>query len=572
MYRYDAFDHRLVRERVAQFRDQTRRFLAGELSEEDFRPLRLQNGLYIQKHAPMLRISIPYGLLASRQLRALASIARTYDRGYGHFTTRQNLQLNWPRLEDVPDILAELANVDMHAIQTSGNNVRNITTDHFAGVARDEVADPRPYCELVRQWATLNPEFAYLPRKFKIAIAGADNDRAALLIHDIALALVRDERGEVGFRVAVGGGLGRTPILGHVIREFLPRAEILNYLDAILRTYNRFGRRDNKWKARIKILVKERGVAQFAREVEDEWRHWEGGEGTVPDAEFDRLAAFFTDHAYAKLTADDAGYRALLADNRAFARWVGRNVHPHKIAGYAIVTLSLKRTGVPPGDVTSAQMDAIADLADAYSFGEIGVSHEQNLVLRDVPQARLFDVWTRLKALGLATPNIGLLTDIVCCPGGDFCSLANAKSIPIADAITRRFDDLDYLHDIGELDLNMSGCMNACGQHHIGHIGILGVDKNGAEFYQVTIGGAQGNDAALGKVIGPSFAAAEMPDVIERLIETYLELRHEDERFVDVVRRLGIEPFKERVYGTTHSSSRDRRGFMDAAARAGADR
>jgi sulfite reductase (NADPH) hemoprotein beta-component len=572
MYRYDAFDHRLVRERVAQFRDQTRRFLAGELSEEDFRPLRLQNGLYIQKHAPMLRISIPYGLLASRQLRALASIARTYDRGYGHFTTRQNLQLNWPRLEDVPDILAELADVDMHAIQTSGNNVRNITTDHFAGVARDEVADPRPYCELVRQWATLNPEFAYLPRKFKIAIAGADNDRAALLIHDIALALVRDERGEVGFRVAVGGGLGRTPILGHVIREFLPRAEILNYLDAILRTYNRFGRRDNKWKARIKILVKERGVAQFAREVEDEWRHWEGGEGTVPDAEFDRLAAFFADHAYAKLTADDAGYRALLADNRAFARWVGRNVHPHKIAGYAIVTLSLKRTGVPPGDVTSAQMDAIADLADAYSFGEIGVSHEQNLVLRDVPQARLFDVWTRLKALGLATPNIGLLTDIVCCPGGDFCSLANAKSIPIADAITRRFDDLDYLHDIGELDLNMSGCMNACGQHHIGHIGILGVDKNGAEFYQVTIGGAQGNDAALGKVIGPSFAAAEMPDVIERLIETYLELRHEDERFVDVVRRLGIEPFKERVYGTTHSSSSDRRGFMDAAARAGADR
>jgi sulfite reductase (NADPH) hemoprotein beta-component len=572
MYRYDAFDHRLVRERVAQFRDQTRRILAGELSEDDFRPLRLQNGLYIQRHAPMLRISIPYGLLASRQLRVLASIARTYDRGYGHFTTRQNLQLNWPRLEDVPDILAELADVDMHAIQTSGNCVRNITTDHFAGVARDEIADPRPYCELVRQWAALNPEFAYLPRKFKIAIAGADNDRAALLIHDIALALVHDEAGEIGVRVAVGGGLGRTPILGHVIREFLPRAEILNYLDAILRTYNRFGRRDNKWKARIKILVKERGVAEFAHEVEDEWRPWEGGEGTVPDEEFDRLAAFFTDPAYAKNAVDDAGYRAALADNRAFERWVGRNVHPHKVAGYAIVTLSLKRIGVPPGDVTSAQMDAIADLADAYSFGEIGVSHEQNLVLRDVPQACLFDVWVRLKALGLATPNIGLLTDIVCCPGGDFCSLANAKSIPIADAIARRFDDLDYLHDIGELDLNMSGCMNACGQHHIGHIGILGVDKNGAEFYQVTIGGAQGNDAAIGKVIGPSFAAAEMPDVIERLIETYLELRHEDERFVDVVRRLGIEPFKERAYGTTHSTSRDRRRLVDAAARAGADR
>ncbi|HEY3532665.1 MAG TPA: nitrite/sulfite reductase, partial [Casimicrobiaceae bacterium] len=470
-----------------------------------------------------------------------------------------------------PDILAELATVQLHSIQTSGNCVRNVTTDHFAGVAPDEIVDSFVWCELIRQWSTFNAEFSYLPRKFKVAVNGALNDRAATYVHDIGLHALRRD-GEVGFKVIVGGGLGRTPFVGHVIREFLPRAEILNYLDAILRTYNRFGRRDNKWKARIKILVKERGVAEFAREVEDEWRHWEGGEGTVPDAEFDRLGAFFTDHAYAKLTADDAGYRALLADNRAFARWVGRNVHPHKIAGYAIVTLSLKRTGVPPGDVTSAQMDAIADLADAYSFGEIGVSHEQNLVLRDVPQARLFDVWTRLKALGLATPNIGLLTDIVCCPGGDFCSLANAKSIPIADAITRRFDDLDYLHDIGELDLNMSGCMNACGQHHIGHIGILGVDKNGAEFYQVTIGGAQGNDAALGKVIGPSFAAAEMPDVIERLIETYLELRHEDERFVDVVRRLGIEPFKERVYGTTHSSSRDRRGFMDAAARAGADR
>ena len=552
MYRYDAFDHRLVRERVAQFRDQTRRFLAGELSEDDFRPLRLQNGLYIQRHAPMLRISIPYGLLASRQLRVLASIARTYDRGYGHFTTRQNLQLNWPRLEDVPDILAELADVDMHAIQTSGNCVRNITTDHFAGVARDEIADPRPYCELVRQWAALNPEFAYLPRKFKIAIAGADNDRAALLIHDIALALVHDEAGEIGVRVAVGGGLGRTPILGHVIREFLPRAEILNYLDAILRTYNRFGRRDNKWKARIKILVKERGVAEFAREVEDEWRHWEGGEGTVPDEEFDRLAAFFTDPAYAKNAVDDAGYRAALADNRAFERWVGRNVHPHKVAGYAIVTLSLKRSGVPPGDATSDQMYAIADLADRYAFGEVGVSHEQNLILRDVRQRDLFALWSKLRPLGLATPNIGLLTDIVCCPGGDFCSLANAKSIPIAEAIQRRFDDLDYLHDIGEIDLNMSGCMNACGQHHIGHIGVLGVDKNGAEWYQVSIGGAQGNGAALGKVIGPSFAAADMPDVVARLIDTYIERRHADERFIDTVRRIGIEPFKERVYATAH--------------------
>ncbi|HLX28918.1 MAG TPA: nitrite/sulfite reductase [Casimicrobiaceae bacterium] len=553
MYRYDAFDRRLIRERVAQFRDQTRRFLRGELSEDDFRPLRLQNGLYIQRHAPMLRISIPYGMLASRQLRMLARVARTYDRGYGHFTTRQNLQLNWPKLEDVPDILADLAEVDMHAIQTSGNCVRNITTDHFAGVADDEAIDPRPYSELVRQWAALNPEFAYLPRKFKIALSGALRDRAATLINDIGLQLVTNGEGEIGFRLAVGGGLGRTPIVGHVIRDFLPRAEILNYLDAILRIYNRFGRRDNKWKARIKILVKDRTPAQFARDVEDEWRHLAGSSLTVPDEEFDRLASFFPAPAYEALAGDDAGFRAAVADNRAFANWVKRNVHPHKMPGYAILTLSLKRIGVPPGDATSEQMEAIADLSDRFSFGEIGVSHEQNLILRDVRQSDLFEVWTRAKALGLATPNIGLLTDIVCCPGGDFCSLANAKSIPIADAITRRFDDLDYLHDIGEIDLNMSGCMNACGQHHIGSIGILGVDKHGSEFYQVSIGGAQGDHAALGKVIGPSFGASEVPDVIERLIETYIDLRHEDERFADTVRRLGIDPFKERVYAPAHS-------------------
>jgi sulfite reductase (NADPH) hemoprotein beta-component len=552
MYRYDAFDHRLVHERVAQFRDQTRRFLVGQLSEDDFRPLRLQNGLYIQKHAPMLRISIPYGLLSSHQLRALARIGRVYDRGYGHFTTRQNLQFNWPRLEDVPDILADLASVEMHAIQTSGNCVRNITTDHFAGVAGDEIVDPRPYCELVRQWAALNPEFAYLPRKFKIAITGATHDRAAILVHDIGLALVRDAAGEIGFRVVVGGGLGRTPIVGHVVREFLPRAEILNYLDAILRIYNRYGRRDNKHKARIKILVKDRTPAQFARDVEEEWSHLRGGPATVPAGEFDRLAAFFAPPAYAALPGDDPGYRSAIADNRGFSNWVKRNVHPHKIPGHAIVTLSLKRVGVAPGDATSDQMDAVADLADEYSFGEIGVSHEQNLILRDVRQSALFELWSRLKSLGLATPNIGLLTDIVCCPGGDFCSLANAKSIPIAEAIARRFDDLDYLHDIGELDLNMSGCMNACGHHHVGHIGILGVDKNGSEWYQVSIGGSQGDDAALGKVIGPSFAAREMPDVIERLIETYIERRHDDERFVDTVHRIGIEPFKEHVYATAH--------------------
>ena len=552
MYRYDSFDHRLVAERVAQFRDQTRRFLAGALSEDEFRPLRLQNGLYIQKYAPMLRIAIPYGLLSSRQLRTLAHIGRKFDRSYGHFTTRQNLQFNWPRLEDVPDILAELAQVEMHAIQTSGNCIRNITTDHFAGAAGDEIVDPRPYSELVRQWSTLHPEFAYLPRKFKIAITAATVDRAAIQVHDIGLQIVANAAGEIGFRVLVGGGLGRTPIVGHVIREYLPRAEILNYLDAILRVYNRFGRRDNKYKARIKILVKERTPEVFARDVEAEWEHLKGGPATVPDAEIERLTAHFPGPAYQHFTGDDASYKSELADNRAFSNWAQRNVHRHKVAGYGIVTLSLKKTGVPPGDVTSDQMDAIADLADHYSFGELTVSHEQNLIFSDVRQADLFALWTELKALGVATPNIGLLTNIVCCPGGDFCSLANAKSIPIAEAIQQRFDDLDYLHDIGELDLNISGCMNACGHHHVGHIGILGVDKNGAEWYQVSIGGTQGNDAALGKVIGPSFAAHEMPDVVARLIDTYIERRHEDERFVDTVHRLGIEPFKERVYAATH--------------------
>jgi sulfite reductase (NADPH) hemoprotein beta-component len=552
MYRYDPFDQRVVDERVAQFRDQTRRFLAGALTEDDFRPLRLQNGLYIQKYAPMLRIAIPYGLLSTTQLRTLARIARKYDRAYGHFTTRQNLQLNWPKLEDVPDILDELAAVEMHAIQTSGNCVRNITSDHFAGVARDETVDPRPWSELVRQWSTLHPEFAYLPRKFKIAVTGATSDRAAILVHDIGLQLVRDAAGDVGFRVVVGGGLGRTPIVGHVIREFLPRSEILNYLDAILRVYNRFGRRDNKYKARIKILVKERTPAVFARDVEAEWEQLAGGPATVPDEEIERLAAHFPAPPYEAFAGDDPGFRSELADNRAFANWAQRNLHPHRIPGYAIVTLSLKKTGVPPGDVTSDQMDAIADLADAYSFGELRVSHEQNLIFADVRQRDLFALWSELKALGLATPNIGLLTNIVCCPGGDFCSLANAKSIPIAEAIQRRFDDLDYLHDIGELDLNISGCMNACGHHHVGHIGILGVDKSGSEWYQVSIGGSQGNAAALGKVIGPSFAADEMPDVITRLIEAYLAHRHDDERFVDTVHRLGIDPFKERVYAATH--------------------
>ena len=548
MYRYDEFDVDLVARRVAQFRDQTQRFLAGELTEDEFRPLRLQNGLYLQKHAPMLRIAIPYGLLSSVQLRLLARVARQYDRGYGHFTTRQNFQLNWPRLEDAPEILAALATVDMHAIQTSGNCVRNTTSDPFAGVAADEIVDPRPWSELIRQWSTLHPEFAYLPRKFKIAVTGATVDRTASLVHDIGAQAIRNDGGETGFRICVGGGQGRTPMLGYVIREFLPAPELLNYFDAILRVYNRFGRRDNKYKARIKILVKELTRPEFTRQVEAEWERLRGGPGTVPDAELARLAAHFTDPPYREFARDCVAYRAAVADSRPFSRWAERNVRPHKRKGYAIVTLSLKRAGTPPGDVTADEMDAIAGLADRYAFGEIRVTHEQNLVLADVLQSDLHALWRRLSQLGFATPNIGLLTDIVCCPGGDFCALANAKSIPIAEAILQRFDDLDYLHDMGELELNMSGCMNACGHHHVGHIGILGVDKNGDEWYQVSLGGAQGNDASLGKVIGPSFAAADVPNVVARLVDVFVAHRRAGERFIDTVRRIGLEPFRERVY------------------------
>ena len=548
MYSYDAFDREIVDRRVAQFRDQTRRYLAGELGEDEFRPLRLQNGLYVQKHAPMLRVAIPYGLMSSRQLRKLAHIARTYDRGYGHFTTRQNIQYNGPRLEDAPEILAELAQVEMHAIQTSGNCVRNTTSDPFAGVAADEIVDPRPWCELIRQWSTLHPEFAFLPRKFKIAVSGAAHDRAAVLVHDIGVQAVRDDRGDVGFRVFVGGGQGRTPIIGVALRDFLPAREILNYFDAILRVYNRFGRRDNKYKARIKILVKELGPGEFARQVEAEWQHLAGGPGSVPEYEIARLAAHFTAPPYRHFRSTSVAYRAALADSRPFARWAERSVRAHQRRGYASVVVSLKRTGVPPGDATADEMDALAALADRYSFGELRVTHEQNLVLADVAEDALHPLWLELKALGLATPNIGLLTDIVCCPGGDFCALANAKSIPVAEAIQRRFDDLDYLHDLGEIELNISGCMNACGHHHVGHIGILGVDKNGVEWYQVSIGGSQGLDATLGKVIGPSFAAADVPDVITALIDVYVELRQDGERFLDTLRRVGTEPFKERVY------------------------
>ena len=551
MYRYDDYDRALVTERVAQYRDQLQRNLAGELSDDEFRPLRLQNGLYIQRHAPMLRIAVPYGMLSSTQLRKLASIGRRYDRGYGHFSTRQNMQFNWPKLEDTADILAELASVEMHAIQTSGNCIRNITTDPFAGVAPDEVVDPRPYCELLRQWSTFHPEFAFLPRKFKIAVSGTLEDRAVTYAHDVGLQLYRDAAGEVLVRVIVGGGMGRTPILGSVIHDALPWKHLPTYLDAVLRVYNRYGRRDNAYKARIKILVKAIGAEEFARQVNEEWQLERDGIATVTQAELDYARAAFVDPDAPARPATDAAFESALAGDKAFARWVSRCVREHKRPGYRAVTLSLKPTGVPPGDITSDQMDAVADMADRYSFGELRVTHEQNLVLADVALADLYELWQVARSHGLATPNIGLLTDIICCPGGDFCSLANAKSIPIARAIQEAFDDLDYLYDIGELELNISGCMNSCGHHHVGHIGILGVDKAGSEWYQVSIGGAQGNTTSLAEVIGPSFAAEEVPAVVKKLIETYVEARTPEERFLDTVRRLGMAPFKSRVYGET---------------------
>ncbi|MBD1551722.1 nitrite/sulfite reductase [Pseudomonas typographi] len=552
MYVYDEYDQRIIEDRVKQFGDQTRRYLEGELSEEEFRPLRLQNGLYIQRFAPMLRVAVPYGQLTARQARMLAKIARDYDKGYAHISTRQNVQYNWPALEDVPQILAELATVQMHAIQTSGNCLRNVTTDQFAGVAADELIDPRPWCEIVRQWTTFHPEFAYLPRKFKIAVNGSRSDRAAIEVHDIGLEPVYNAAGELGFRVLVGGGLGRTPVVGAFINEFLPWQDLLSYLDAILRVYNRYGRRDNKYKARIKILVKALTAEVFAAKVEAEMAHLRGGPTTLTEAEVERVAKHFVDPAYLPLTDQSAELAALDAEHPGFARWRARNVQPHKRPGYAAVTLSLKPTGVAPGDVTDKQLDAIADFAERYSFGELRTSHEQNIILADVEQRQLHALWLEAREQGFATPNVGLLTDIICCPGGDFCSLANAKSIPIAESIQRRFDDLDYLFDIGEVDLNISGCMNACGHHHVGHIGILGVDKKGEEFYQVSLGGNAARNASLGKILGPSFAQGEMADVIEKLINVYVESRTEDERFIDTYQRIGIEPFKERVYAANH--------------------
>ncbi|WP_137818850.1 nitrite/sulfite reductase [Pseudomonas sp. 2FG] len=552
MYHYDDYDRALVHERVAQFRDQVERRISGELSEEEFLPLRLQNGLYLQKHAYMLRVAIPYGTLGSNQLRCLAQIARQYDRDYGHFTTRQNIQFNWIELEQVPDILEKLADVEMHAIQTSGNCVRNITTEAFAGVAADELLDPRPLAEILRQWSTVNPEFLFLPRKFKIALCSALQDRAAVQMHDIGLYLYRDEQGRMMLRVLVGGGLGRTPILGLQIRDGLPWQHLLSYVEAVLRVYNRHGRRDNKYKARIKILVKALGIEAFAREVEEEWQQIKDGPAELTLDEFERVAAGFVPPAYESLADTDLEFGTRLSQHPDFTRWVDRNVYAHKVSGYASVVLSTK-PGItaPPGDVTSTQMDAVADWADSFGFGEIRIAHEQNLVLPDVRKADLYALWQLASEAGLATPNIGLLTDIIACPGGDYCSLANAKSIPIAQAIQQRFEDLDYLHDIGEISLNISGCMNACGHHHIGNIGILGVDKNGSEWYQITLGGAQGNYSALGKVMGPSFGADEVPDVIERIVETFTDYRETEETFVDTFQRIGLEPFKERVYRKT---------------------
>ncbi|NMY02104.1 nitrite/sulfite reductase [Pseudomonas sp. WS 5059] len=551
MYRYDEYDRALVFERVAQFRDQVERFVAGDLSEEEFLPLRLQNGLYLQKHAYMLRVAIPYGTLGAQQLRTLASIARDYDRGYGHFTTRQNMQFNWIELQQVPDILQRLAEVDMHAIQTSGNCVRNITTEAFAGVAADELLDPRPLAEILRQWSTINPEFLFLPRKFKIAICSARQDRAAIMMHDIGLYLYQDAGGHMLLRVLVGGGLGRTPILGLQIRDGLPWQHLLSYVEAVLRVYNRHGRRDNKYKARIKILVKALGIEAFSREVEEEWQHLRDGPAQLTEDEYQRVASAFVPPHYQALPDTDLDFGTHMADSPAFARWVTRNVQPHKVPGYSSVVLSTKPgIAAPPGDVTAEQMDAVAQWAEQFGFGEIRIAHEQNIVLPDVPKARLHALWSLACEQGLGSANVGLLTDIIACPGGDFCALANAKSIPIAQAIQQRFDNLDYLHDLGDISLNISGCINACGHHHIGNIGILGVDKNGSEWYQITLGGAQGKASALGKVIGPSFSAAQIPDVISRLIATYVRYRESDEPFIDTVQRIGLEPFKERVYGS----------------------
>ena len=549
MYQYNARDHQLVSERVKQFRGQTERYLAGELSDEQFLPLRLQNGLYIQRLAPMLRIAIPYGLLSSRQLRKLADITRRYDKGYAHFTTRQNLQLNWPQLDAVPDILAELAEVEMHAVQTSGNCIRNVTSDQFAGVAIDEIEDPRPWCELLRQWSTLHPEFAYLPRKFKIAVNGSQADRAAFLFHDVGVELVSTAEGATRFNIYAGGGLGRTPVIAELVRSNLEPEHLLSYLDALLRVYNSHGNRLNKYKARIKILVKAWGVERFAKAVEEEWQFSKDGPNTLKADAIEAMKAHFTLPEYTPAQSDCEQQLEIAAHAElAFARWLDRNTHSHKQPGYRAVTLSLKPTGVAPGDVTDRQLEQIADLADRYSFGEVRATHNQNVVLADVRIDQLHALWQEAKSAGFATPTVGTLTDMICCPGGDYCSLANAKSIPVAESLQRRFDDIDYLYDLGDLELNISGCMNACGHHHVGQIGILGVDKKGEEWYQIQIGGSAGKDAALAKVLGPAFSRDQVADTVANLLLVYTDTRHEGESFLETYRRIGLAPFKERVY------------------------
>ena len=561
MYQYNYADQTLVEERVAQFRDQTERFLAGELPEEQFLPLRLQNGLYIQRYAPMLRIAIPYGLLASYQLRKLAEITRKYDKGYGHFTTRTNMQLNWPKLEEVPDILAELASVQMHSIQTSGNCIRNTTTDPYAGIHKEEIADPRPYCEIIRQWSTFHPEFAFLPRKFKIAVIGTAKDRAATQVHDIGLHLKKNDAGELGFEVIVGGGLGRTPVIGKTINTFLPRQHLLSYLDAILRVYNLHGRRDNKFKARIKILVDSMGGPAFAKLVDAEWEaNIKDGPLTLTDANFDKASSYFTEPDYLSFDAlqVQSDLQQQLADNKDFANWYNQNTVAHKVAGYRAVVISLKAglvdgKYVPSGDVTESQMDALADLSDKYSFGELRGTYQQNLVFADVQTNQLYELWQQLSELHLARPNINTLTDMIVCPGWDFCSLANATTHNIAEQIEKQFNDLDYLYDLGEIRLNMSGCMNACAHHHTGDIGILGVDKKGEYWYQISLGGNSSNDAKLGKILGRAVPSDDVATTIQKIIDVYLEQRvsndNDVEGFGELIDRIGITPFKEKVYG-----------------------
>ncbi|KKJ77446.1 sulfite reductase [Kiloniella litopenaei] len=549
MYRYDEFDYDFVQQRVAQFGDQVERRIEGDLTEDQFKPLRLMNGLYLQLHAYMLRVAIPYGTFNSAQMRKLAHIARKYDRGYGHFTTRQNIQYNWPVLKDVPTILKELAEVEMHAIQTSGNCIRNTTSDQYAGAAADEIEDPRVYCEIIRQWSSLHPEFTFLPRKFKVAVTGATTDRAAIRVHDIGLAIVKNDDGEVGFEVHVGGGQGRTPMIGKVVREFLPKEHLLSYLEAILRVYNQIGRRDNKYKARIKILVHETGIDEIRRLVEEEWNRIKDTALNLPLEEVDRINDYFAPPAFETLDATSRSFEVKRFEDRGFATWVRANVVAHKKPGYAIANISLKPEGEAPGDITDDQMEVVADLAEKYSFDEIRATHEQNLVLPHVKLDDLYDVFLGLQEAGLATGNLGLISDMIVCPGLDYCALANARSIPVAQAISKRFADIERQYDIGELKLKISGCINACGHHHVGHIGILGVDRKGEEYYQITLGGNANENAAIGKIIGPSFAYDKIVDAVETVVNTYLEIRDSaEESFLDAYNRVGMAPFKERLY------------------------